>query len=82
MHDTVGPSRITGVLVPIPERDGVAIMFEKTYNDRSGAGQTGSFDKLIYRGEKVGYEFQGNWAYVGYENNYEFSGSWNVYEAK
>lgn len=46
MKDSIGDSKAEGIL--IHQADYFSIYFEKTYNDRTEAGQTGTFDLLIY----------------------------------
>ena len=48
MIDSVGNSSSKGVLVHTSNY--FSIMFEKTYQDTKKAGQTGSFDILLYKG--------------------------------
>jgi len=48
----LGDSTITGIL--ILKGRGLRICFDKLYDDRSRAGQTGKWDLLIFEGEKNG----------------------------
>ena len=52
MIDSVGNSSSKGVLVHTSNY--FSIMFEKTYQDRNQAGQTGTFDLLLYKGVQQG----------------------------
>ena len=52
MTDSIGASKTEGIL--IHQADFFNICFEKTYNDRSNAGQNGSFDLLLYEGVQQG----------------------------
>jgi hypothetical protein len=52
MVDSIGSSSMTGALVH--QQDYFAIKFEKTYSNRSQAGQTGLYDLLIYEGVQQG----------------------------
>ena len=79
MHDSIGDSLATGIVVVDESASSQAhIMFEKTYINRSAAGQTGSFDLLLYRGVKTGEVINGRWSYEGYEANTQFAGSWRM----
>ncbi len=57
MLDSIGGSEATGILVH--QADYLSIFFEKTYDNRSEAGQTGSFDLLLYQGVQQGEIFRG-----------------------
>lgn len=74
MLDSIGGSEASGILVH--QADYLSILFQKTYDNRAEAGQTGSFDLLLYEGVQQGESFRGKWRYQGYENNSEYSGSW------
>jgi hypothetical protein len=67
IYDSIGESKVEGVFVH--QADHFGVMFEKTYIDRSNAGQTGSFDLLVYEGVQQGNIFRGRWYYKGYEHN-------------
>jgi hypothetical protein len=60
-EDLLGDSTITGIL--ILKGSGLRICFDKLYNDRNRAGQTGKWDLLIFEGEKKGGCFEGEWYY-------------------
>ena len=57
MRDSIGPSDGTGVL--IVNKTGLVFIMQKTYRDRYQAGQTGSYDLLLYKGIQDGEIFYG-----------------------
>ena len=57
MQDSIGPSDGTGVL--IVNKTGLVFIMQKTYRDRYQAGQTGSYDLLLYKGIQDGEIFYG-----------------------
>lgn len=56
-EDSLGNSKVTGILMF--KNNELSICFDKLYNDRNGAGQTGKWDLLIYEGNQTGSGFQG-----------------------
>ena len=64
MIDSIGGSKSEGILVH--QADYFSIAFQKTYDNRTEAGQTGSFDLLVYEGVQQGQAFRGKWYYKGY----------------
>lgn len=79
MSDSIGSSSARGILVHTGKF--FSIQFEKTYNDRTKAGQTGDFDLLLYKGSQNGNIFTGGWAYKGYEGHGQYAGSWRMITA-
>ena len=74
--DSVGKSELEGILMY--KRDYFALYFFKNYYNKHEAGQTGSFQWLIYDGVQQGDRFKGNWHYEGYETNPKYSGTWEM----
>ena len=70
----MGKSDLEGLL--LYKNDYFALHFFKTYHNKTDAGQTGSFQWLVYDGVQQGEVFRGNWHYEGYENNPQYSGIW------
>lgn len=77
--DEVGKSKFTGIVTF--QRDFIGLKFEKTYDNRKDAGQTGSFDLLFYEGVQQGEVFNGTWSYKGYEMSDQYSGTWMMTSA-
>ena len=77
-EDELGPWRGRGVIVH-HEQYGFKFRYAKIYDDRENAGQTGSFQHLIYESDYVNdRQVQGRWFYLGYENDPEYSGTWTI----
>ena len=79
INDEVGSSVAKGVIVPSENGQDLDMMFEKTYNNRSDAGQTGSFTILYYKGKKERDTFKGTWAYKDHENSTAYTGPWTMF---
>jgi hypothetical protein len=72
--DEVGTSKLNGLLMF--RADGMGLKLSKVYDDRSKAGQTGSFSILLYEGSGIPDKIEGEWAYKGYETSMQYSGTW------
>jgi len=56
-EDENGGSTVKGIL--LFKDNGLSLCFDKLYNDKSAAGQTGKWDMLIYEGHQEGKIFNG-----------------------
>ena len=72
--DEVGKSTLEGILMY--KSDYFGLYFFKNYNNKQEAGQTGSFEWLVYDGVQQGETFRGKWYYEGYENTPQYAGIW------
>ena len=62
--DSIGKSDLEGILMYKSNYFG--LYFFKNYHNKTEAGQTGSFQWLIYDGVQQGDKFTGNWYYEGH----------------
>jgi hypothetical protein len=72
--DNVGKSKLKGLL--IFKGEGVAVILSKVYSNCKKAGQTGSFDILLYEGAGVPEQLAGKWSFHDHETSPRYSGTW------
>lgn len=54
----------------------------KDYDDKKAAGQTGKWEYLIYKGEEINGQIDGDWEYLGFKGSSEYSGMFRLMQVK
>lgn len=75
-NDALGESDMKGIL--LFQNSYLSICFDKVYNDREKAGQTGKWSVLVYEGVQQGEIFAGRWYFEGFEGDSEYSGEMSL----